>query len=54
MRKLQLLGQRLPVTIETSIPIRMSGVQFWGLHDDGVQIPNPVRMNTWLGTMSSG
>lgn len=30
--------------------MRMTCIQLWGFHDDAVQIPNPVGMNTWLYT----
>ena len=50
MGKLQLLGQRLPVSIETTVPMRVICIQLRGLHDDAVQVPDPIRMNTCLYT----
>lgn len=46
-RKLQLLRKWLPVPINASGSVTMTWKHLRCLHNDGIQISNPVRVNTW-------
>lgn len=45
-RNLKLLRKRLPVSVNASGSVSMTGKQLWCLHNDGIQISNPVWVNT--------
>ena len=52
MGDVQLLRQRLPVSVETTVSVGVVAVEIRSPHDDGVQIPDPVRMHAWTGGTS--
>lgn len=48
--KLQLLRQRFPFSIQSTIRMLMATIQLLVFQNDAVQIPDPVGVNTWLHT----
>jgi len=45
MRKFQLLRERLPVAVKSCGGVGVTREQLWRLHNDGIQVSDPVRVN---------
>lgn len=45
VREFQLLRERLPVAVKPCGGVGVTREQLWRLHNDGIQVSDPVRVN---------